>query len=109
MQHKIFTIYDEKAGAYFPPFFLPTKNMAIREFDNLVNDPESQIHKHPQDYTLFYLGIFDDITAILTDLTSKVSLGNGLELKRQQSEISLTVDNLSSAEEVQEEIPFPSK
>ncbi len=48
MQHKIFTIYDTKAEAYFPPFYLPQTSMAIRQFGDMVNDDNSQISKqHP--------------------------------------------------------------
>ena len=78
MKHKIFTIHDVKADAYFPPFYLPNKSMAIRQFGDMVNDENSQISKHPADYTLFELGEWDDNNADFVELT-KNSLGNGVE------------------------------
>ncbi len=78
MQHKIFTIYDTKAEAYFPPFYLPQSSMAIRQFGDMVNDSNSSISKHPADYTLFELGEWDDNSSEFVDLNKK-SLGNGIE------------------------------
>lgn len=77
MQHKIFTIYDEKAKAYLPPFFLPESAQAIRAFTNCINSSEHQFAKNPDDYTLFSLGTFDDSSAELVPGIAK-SLGNGL-------------------------------
>jgi len=76
---KMFTIYDEKAEAYLPPFFLPTREMAIRTFSDCVNSNDHQFGAHPHDYTLFALGEFDNETATL-DLSRKL-VGNGVEYK----------------------------
>lgn len=56
MMQKIFTIYDSKAHAYLPPFFLPEAGMAVRVFSDCVNDKSHQFSKHPGDYTLFQIG-----------------------------------------------------
>lgn len=78
MESKIFTVYDQKAGAYLPPFFLPTAGMAIRAFEECINSPDHQFGKYPHDYTLYQLGSFDDNSAtFITD--NSVSLGNGVE------------------------------
>jgi len=52
--------------------------MAIRQFGDMVNDENSQISKHPADYTLFELGEWNDNTAEFVEL-GKTSLGNGVE------------------------------
>ncbi len=74
---KIFTIYDEKAKAYLPPFFLPESGMAIRTFKDCINSKEHQFAKNPDDYTLFALGFFNDASASMEPHAPK-SLGNGL-------------------------------
>ena len=56
MKHNIFSVYDEKAQAFLPPFFLPEVGMATRIFGDCVNSDEHQFGKHPTDYTLFHLG-----------------------------------------------------
>ena len=60
MIHKIFTVFDQKAKAHLPPFFLHNEAMAIREFADCANNPEHQFGKHPEDYVLMTLGTFDD-------------------------------------------------
>lgn len=60
---QIFTVNDVKAGAYMTPFFSRNRNTAIRDLQTAVNDPEHMFHKHPEDYTLFWLGEFTLETA----------------------------------------------
>lgn len=57
-----FSIYDSKAAAYAPPFFMARMELALRAFKDLVADPGSQVHKHPEDYSLYLVGEFDDNT-----------------------------------------------
>lgn len=54
-----FSVYDEKAAVFSPPFFMSTQGQAIRMFGDLVNDKQSSLSKHPADYRLFCLGEFD--------------------------------------------------
>jgi hypothetical protein len=63
---QIFSVFDVKAGAYAPPFFMPTKGMAIRAFEEHCRDEKSAPFKHPEDYFLFHLGEFDDATGAIT-------------------------------------------
>lgn len=77
MIHHIFTIFDQKAEAFLPPFFLPKKAMATRVFANCINDETHQFNKHPDDYTLFCIGTFDDNEASISP-TIPQSLGNGV-------------------------------
>lgn len=78
MIHKLFTIYDEKAEVFLPPFFVPIVGIATRAFVDCVQSDEHQFSKHPQDYTLFLLGEYHDNDATF-DLPNKKSLGNGVE------------------------------
>jgi hypothetical protein len=66
MIHKCFSIYDEKAGAFITPFFLPNEQMAVREFAAAANDPNHKFGKWPADYTLFEIGDFNIDTGELT-------------------------------------------
>jgi len=79
MNHQLFSVYDTKAEVYTPPFFVPTLGIATRAFSDCVNSADHQFGKHPQDYTLFKLGTFDDNTAHLELLPAPQSIGNGLE------------------------------
>ena len=66
MKYGMFSIYDEKAQAYLPPFILPETGMAIRTFGDCINSQEHQFGKHPADYTLYQIAEFDDDTGIPT-------------------------------------------
>lgn len=81
--NQIYTVYDEKAEAFLPPFFVPNRGIAIRAFSDCVNSKDHQFGKHPADYTLFYLGDWDDNTAEF-DLTARKSLGNGVEYRQAE-------------------------
>lgn len=90
MKFKLFAIYDDKVQAYTVPFAKPTVGSGIRTFDDLVNNPESDIGRHPEDYTLFLIGEYDDQTAQVTMKEPTSSLGNGRQMVRQ-SEFTLDI------------------
>lgn len=79
MIDQIFSVYDSKAEAYLPPFMLPKVAMAQRTFGDTVNSSDSQMYLHPQDYTLFHLGEFDNTKAQYDLFAAPKSLGNGVE------------------------------
>lgn len=91
---KMFTIYDSKAEAYLPPFYLSASGQAIRHFSDTASDPNHAFCKHPSDYTLFEVGIFDDQHASFKILDAKISHGTALEL---QTEPPLPFDKLKKA------------
>lgn len=93
MKFKIITVYDEKAEAFLRPIFHQTSAMAVREFQELVNDRNHQFGKFPQDYTLFELGEWSDRDAEF-DLVQKKSLGNGVEFIN----VEVGTDNLFNGE-----------
>lgn len=90
---KIYSIYDTKAEAYMQPWYARTKGEALRSFEQAVNDPQSQLSKHPSDFTLFELGEFDEQMGILTPNLSKYALGTAIEFKKQENLRPLTPVN----------------
>ena len=73
MKFKIFSIYDSKAETFNTPLFLVQEGQAIRIFDDMVNDDQTDIAKHTEDYTLFNLGEFDSETGLVTPLNTSRS------------------------------------
>lgn len=86
MLHNIFSIYDVKAEAYLPPFFMNTKGQATRAIADCVNDINHQFHAHPEDYTIFHLGAFEDTTGVIELNNAPQSMANCIELLIQISE-----------------------
>lgn len=79
MIYEVFSVFDEKADAFLPPFILPRIAQAKRVFADCVNSDDHQFGAHPSDYTLFRLGQFDDAAGQFLLERSKQSLGNGVE------------------------------
>jgi len=77
---QIFAVYDSKVGAYMAPFFMSSRGQAIRAFCDTAEDPNSQLGKHPEDFTLFHLGEYDDQSASFSIGSTPISLGVALEL-----------------------------
>jgi len=80
MVHRGFSIFDQMAKAFLPPFFLPTEAMALRTFGDCCNSKDHQFGAHPADYTLFELGFFDDSKGVFTPHSGPVKLAVGVEL-----------------------------
>lgn len=83
MKYKVFCIYDVKVGAYMQPFLMQTKGQALRAFTDLANDGQSQISKHPEDFTLFQIAEYDESEGTYTNEMAKISLGTALEFKKE--------------------------
>lgn len=77
--HKVFTVFDSGIEAYMKPFFDVARGAAIRSFSDIVQDKSSAIGKHPQDFTLFELGEYDDSTGKFILYDAPVSLGTAIE------------------------------
>lgn len=77
---KVFTIYDSKVNAYMNPIFLRSKGEAIRVLQHTVNSPDHQFNKNPEDFTLFELGSFDEMTSKFTLHAAPVSVVRCIEL-----------------------------
>lgn len=62
MIRKAFSIRDSKSEIFHLPYFCATPGEAERNFRQVVNDPQGQINKFPEDYDLYYIGQYDDNT-----------------------------------------------
>ena len=62
MKLNAYTIYDVASGIYMRPFFSQADGQAVRGFKDIATDAEHEIGKHPEDYTLFRIGSFNDTT-----------------------------------------------
>lgn len=63
--YQVFAVKDSKAAAFALPFFLPRMEVALRSFRDAVKNPEHDMHRHPEDYSLWCLGEFDDNTGAM--------------------------------------------
>lgn len=84
MLHRAYTIYDSKVEAYMKPFFAMSDGDALRSFVDAINSPDSPFFRHPDDYTLFQIGVYDDTHAELKSTTA-VSLGCAIQFKNGET------------------------
>jgi len=66
MLHYVVSVKDRAADVFNRPFFVPHRNVAVRDFTDEVNRSaaDNQLNKHPDDFDLYILGTFDDNTAV---------------------------------------------
>lgn len=64
MLQYVVSVQDRASGVFNRPFFVPHRNVAIRDFTDEVNRSavDNQLNKHPDDFDLYLLGQFDDNT-----------------------------------------------
>lgn len=64
MKLKVFSVFDSKAAYFGNPFYEQREASAVRAFSDAVNsNVEGNLwSKHPEDYSLFLLGEFDNET-----------------------------------------------
>ncbi len=79
MKTQLYSIYDTAAAVYQKPTFARTDGEIMREFQNICTDKEHPCGQHPEDYSLFRLGIFDDVTGLLVNEDNEC-LSTGLEM-----------------------------
>lgn len=71
---KLFAVFDAKAAFFGQPFSDQQEGSAIRSFADAVNDssnPANMWNKHPEDFSLFQIGEFDNNSGELIPVIPK--------------------------------------
>lgn len=66
---RAYSVYDECTETYGVPFFVVNDKTAERAFFMLVNDPQSTVFQSPKDFSLYFIGSYDDSNAELRTTT----------------------------------------
>lgn len=69
MVYGLFSVYDEKAQVYLPPFVAKTTGEADRIFDSVIKDGSSTIAHYPSDHSLYKIADYDDSSAQIIPVT----------------------------------------
>ena len=78
MIHLIMALRDSKAESFSQPMLYTAKGAALRAFQDAVNDSAHELGKHPEDYSLFFLGSYNDNTGMITpNVDGPIVLVNG--------------------------------
>lgn len=79
---RMYTVYDAKARNYSPIYMSVNEEVGIRSFENAINEKGHPFNKNPEDYTLFFVGMFDPDTAALSP--EKTPVISAMELKYER-------------------------
>ena len=96
MKLNIYAIFDTASGLYLRPMFAQADGEALRAFSDAILDAESELGKHPEDYSIHRLGIYDDNTGKITDEINSC-MSTGLECVARSRNIKK--DNLQELDE----------
>lgn len=81
----LYAIFDRCSGVYDGPHKARTDSEITRMFADLANDANHPIGKHPEDFTLFKNGNWNDATGDLVPQVPK-KICNGAEVTAQNEE-----------------------
>ena len=80
MIKQIFAIRDVKAEAFHTPFYAQTKGAAIRTISDYANEKGTPLNQHPEDYMLFHIGAFSEMSGEIRGLEQPEPVITVLEL-----------------------------
>lgn len=85
MQVKIVCcVRDILADLYMDPFTSPSTGAAIRAFGDGVNNPDTPMFKHPEDYELCKLGTYNDGTGMF-EVGVPVQISSGKSVFKREA------------------------
>lgn len=78
MKQNIYSTFDTAAGIYSSPLFANSDGEIMRAFTDLVQNADHPIGQHPEDYSLFRMGTYDNINGEFNNENNEC-LTTGLE------------------------------
>nr|AVQ10278.1 nonstructural protein [Gokushovirinae environmental samples] len=81
MNYFLIAVKDTAVDAFQPGVHcVRAKGEAMRNFTDLVNDPQSkQLHNHAADFELWIIGELDDQTGIITSKPERLARGTDVK------------------------------
>lgn len=81
----VVAVFDSAVQAFGRPIFVPAIGAGIRSFSDEVNRKAegNGLYDHPEDFSLWYLGLFDEDSGTFIDTEGKRSLLRGQDVERK--------------------------
>lgn len=82
----IVSIRDYKAEVFMRPFFAQATGAAVRMFQDEVNrdGTDNMLYRHPEDFGLFEIGLFDDFSGEITPHDVKKLICEGINVTTKE-------------------------
>ena len=69
------SLYDSKVRAFSQPFFAASEEAGIRSVVDEASRGDSMLSRHPEDFQVCRVGVFDDKDGLLISEMAPVQLG----------------------------------
>ncbi len=89
MKQQIYAVYDSCAGIYDSPHFANSDDIVRRQFQDIATAADNPISKHPEHYSLWRLGAWDNTNGKINN-ESNECLWQALEAISQSQVINET-------------------
>jgi len=76
---RVYSVFDDAARVFKFQFFRSRDGEAIRYFADGVQAEKTEMHKHPQDFSLFVLAEFNDETGLFSPLSIPERISRALD------------------------------
>lgn len=81
MKLEMFSVRDTKTGVFMNPFCCRTPGEAERSFKDTTNNPETMLCRYPEDYDLYAIGYWDDMTGKIENYDTPRHLVKAVQVK----------------------------
>lgn len=68
--NNIYSIFDVKAKTYGAPFTVLNDDVAFRVVDHILQAPDTDYRRYPDDFVVYHLGDFDTDSGLVVAATS---------------------------------------
>jgi len=85
MKTSMYSLFDRKVGAYSQPFYAFNHQVAQRCLRGVVSDHRSIVAQSPADFDLYFVGEFDDASALVVAAQPPVHVCNAVAVLSDDS------------------------
>ena len=71
---QMYSVWDQGTESFLRPFTATADGEATRLFKDICNTPDHPMARHPEHYTLYNIGEFDEINGVFHDKPNQVLL-----------------------------------
>lgn len=78
----VMSVFDSASALYGQPFYVPAIAAAVRSVSDEANRAaaDNPLYQHPDDFELFHIGDFDDVSGLLTAVSPCVRVARVKDL-----------------------------
>lgn len=68
----VYAIFDKAVKSYSQPVFTQNDILIKRIVTQVLQDPQTDIAKYPDQYTVYHIGVYDNETGQLVDIENNI-------------------------------------